>query len=134
MDRAPQPTIEPDPQRQAELDVVVGAWLTLREAAQRQGVSVAVVRRQLQAKQLVAVRRGQPRQECVPEVFVTPEGPRPELRGTITVLADGGMRDDEVLLWLFTADETLALPGSPMDALLAGHKRQVRRRAMEQAY
>ncbi len=50
------------------------------------------------------------------------------------VLADGGMADDEVLVWLFTPDETLPVPGSPMDALRAGHKTEVRRRAMEQAF
>ena len=38
------------------------------------------------------------------------------------------MSDDEILRWLFTPDETIT-GGSPVGALLAGHKTEVRRRA-----
>jgi hypothetical protein len=123
-----------DPDRVAELDALIGAWLTVPDVAQLQGVPLSTVRKQLQDRELVAVRRGERSVVSIPEVFVTQDGPRPELRGTVTVLADGGMSDDELLVWLFTPDPTLPVPGSPMDALLAGHKTEVRRRAMEQAF
>ncbi|WP_226913358.1 Rv2175c family DNA-binding protein [Gephyromycinifex aptenodytis] len=116
------------------LDSLVPEWLTVPEAAERQGVALSTVRTQIKEGQLVAVRRGPNKAVYIPEVFVTQEGPRPELPGTFTVLTDGGMNDCELLTWLFTPDETLPVPGSPMDALLAGHKTEIRRRAMETAF
>ncbi len=132
--RAPHVTEALDADREAELDALVGSWLTVPDVAQRQGVPLSVVRKQLHDRELVAVRRGERSVVSVPEVFVTEDGPRPELRGTVTVLADGGMSDDQLLVWLFTPDDTLPVSGTPMDALLAGHKTEVRRRAMEQAF
>jgi hypothetical protein len=44
------------------------------------------------------------------------------------------MNDEEILRWLFTPDATLPVPGAPVDALTAGFKTEVRRRAMEQAF
>ncbi|MGL5860191.1 MAG: Rv2175c family DNA-binding protein [Phycicoccus sp.] len=55
------------------------------------------------------------------------------MRGTFTVLADGGMDDISIIRWLFTDDDTLPVPGGPLDAIRAGHTTEVRRRAMEQA-
>lgn len=116
------------------LESHVGAWLTVPEAAERQGVALRTVRTQLKDRHLLAVRRGENHALYIPAAFVTPEGPRPELRGTFTVLADGGMSDLEILAWLFTPDATLPVPGTAMDALLAGHKTEIRRRAMETAF
>ena len=42
--------------------------------------------------------------------------------------------DVELLRWLFTPDDTLPVAGSPMDCILAGHKTEIRRRAMETAF
>ncbi|HSF98368.1 MAG TPA: Rv2175c family DNA-binding protein [Ornithinibacter sp.] len=50
------------------------------------------------------------------------------------MLADGGMSDIEILRWLHTPDDTLPVPGSPIDAIHAGFKTEVRRRAMEEAF
>ena len=50
------------------------------------------------------------------------------------MLADGGMGDEEIISWLHTPDDTLPVPGAPMDAILAGFKTEVRRRAMETAF
>lgn len=119
---------------EAELDSLIDCWLTVPDVAQLQAVALSTVRQQLQERELIAVRRGERAVLSVPSVFVTEQGPRPELRGTITVLTDGGMSDVELLRWLFTPDETLPVPGAPMDAMLAGHKTEVRRRAMEQAF
>ncbi|MEP7160308.1 MAG: Rv2175c family DNA-binding protein [Dermatophilaceae bacterium] len=127
----------PEIAREAEhaeaLEAVVPGWLTLPGVAERQGVGLHVVRQQLKDREILAVRRTERGVLCVPESFVTSDGPRPELRGTFTVLVDGGMSDIELLTWLFTLDETLT-GGSPMGAILAGHKTEVRRRAMELAY
>ncbi len=128
---------EPELVRKTEhtevLEAVVPGWLTLPDVAERQGVAIPVARQQLNDREILAVRRTERSVLCIPEPFVTADGPRPELRGTFTVLADGGMSDLELMIWLFTPDETLK-GGSPMGALLAGHKTEVRRRAMELAY
>lgn len=118
----------------AHLDSLVGEWLAVPQVAELQGASLSAVRAQIKERRLVAVRRGPNEAVYVPAVFVTPAGPRPELRGTFTVLTDGGMDDVELLTWLFTPDDTLPVPGSAMDALLAGHKTEIRRRAMETAF
>ncbi len=117
-----------------ELDALVTEWLSVPEVAERQGVSLSDVRAQLKERRLIGVRRGANKAVSIPAVFVTEEGPRPEIRGTVTVLSDGGMRDVELLRWLFTPDDTLPVAGSPMDCILAGHKTEIRRRAMETAF
>ncbi len=118
----------------AALEKLVTAWLSVPEAAQLQGISLSAARAQLKERQLVGVRRGPNKAVYIPAAFVTEEGPRPEIRGTVIVLSDGGMNDVELLRWLFTPDDTLPVPGTPMDCILAGHKTEVRRRAMETAF
>lgn len=117
----------------ADLERLVPAWIAVPDAAHRQGVPVSAVRRQLKDRELLGARRGPNNAVYLPDDFVTEEGPRPELRGTFTVLSDGGMSDLELLVWLFTEQEDLR-GGTPMGALLAGHKTEVRRRAMETAF
>lgn len=116
-----------------QLEDLVPGWLTLPDVAERQGVGIQAARQQLKDRDILAVRRTERQVLHVPEPFVTQDGPRPELRGTFTVLADGGMSDLDILVWMFTPDETLR-GGSPMGALLVGHKTEVRRRAMESAF
>ncbi|WP_219107707.1 Rv2175c family DNA-binding protein [Austwickia sp. TVS 96-490-7B] len=115
------------------LEGLVSGWLAVPEAAERQGIALSAVRRQIQDRELIAVRRGPNRAWYIPEPFVTEEGPRPEMKGTFSVLADGGMTDLELLIWLFSADESFT-GGSAMASILAGHKTEVRRRAMEEAF
>jgi len=116
------------------LDALVSQWLSVPEAAQLQGISLSDVRGQLKERQLVGVRRGPNNAVAIPAAFVTDEGPRPQLRGTVMVLADGGMSDAELVRWLFTRDDTLPEDGTPIGCLLAGHKTEIRRRAMETAF
>ncbi|GCE75982.1 Rv2175c family DNA-binding protein [Cellulomonas biazotea] len=125
-------------------DDLVDEWLTLPDVAERTGLDVSKVRRLLQERKLVAVRRGEPRVLSVPAQFLVPghlanpaqpTTPRDDaastvlasLHGTLTVLADAGFSDEEAVTWLFTPDESL--PGTPVDALRAGRKTEVRRRA-----
>ena len=47
--------------------------------------------------------------------------------GLLTLLADGGWTDREMLTWLFTPDDSL--PGRPIDALRENRGSEVKRRA-----
>jgi excisionase family DNA binding protein len=117
----------------ADLDALVGDWLTLPDVAELLGIPVTAVRRLLDEGELLAVRRGERSVLSVPAKFVTPEGPLTHLRGTLTVLKDGRLGDVEAMTWLFTPDPTLRGGGSPIDALVAGQKTEIRRRAAELA-
>jgi hypothetical protein len=48
-----------------------------------------------------------------------------ELKGTLVVLGDSGFSDDEAMNWLLTTEDSLGV--SPVDALKAGRKAEVRR-------
>ena len=157
-----------------DLDDLVTEWLTLPDVAQQVGLEVGKVRRLLQERHLVAVRRGERNVLSVPAAFLVPapdepadgsldrtddgtpddgadgadgqadgqaDGltdhgarlvPLPELRGTLNVLADSGYVDEAAVRWLFTPDDSL--PGSPVEALRAGRKTEVRRRAQALAF
>ena len=54
------------------------------------------------------------------------------MAGTLTLLTDAGYTDEEALGWLFTPDPTL--PGSPVEAMRAGRKTEIRRRAQALAF
>ncbi|MFD0483758.1 Rv2175c family DNA-binding protein [Kineococcus sp. GCM10028916] len=110
-----------------ELDALVPEWLTVPDVAEVAGVDQREVRRWLQERELVAVRRGERAVAQVPAGFVTPEGPLNHLKGTLSVLADSGFTDTESIAWLYTPDDTL--PGTPVDALKANRKTEIRRRA-----
>jgi len=133
-DAAPLPTLPvPDEPSEAaaaaSLATLVADWTTVPDIAERVGVPLSRVRQYLTDRELVSVRVGERNVVSVPAKFVTDEGPRPELKGTFTVLADGGMDDEAILRWLFTPDESLPVEGAPIDALISGHKTEVRRRA-----
>ena len=117
-----------------ELEALVGEWLTVPDIAERLGLRLSDVRQLITDRQILSVRIGPRHVISVPAKFVNEDGLLPELPGTFTVLRDSRMTDNEILRWLFTPDDTLPAPGAPMDALLAGFKTEVRRRAMEAAF
>jgi hypothetical protein len=117
----------PAGEREDEFDRLVESWLTLPDVAERLGTDVGKVRRLLQDRLLLGVRRGERRILSVPEELIAGGELLPDLRGTLTVLADSGYTDEEALRWLFTPDESL--PGTPVQNLRAGRKTEVRRRA-----
>jgi len=117
-----------------DLETLVGSWLTIPDIAGRLGLPLASVRKLVEDRELLAHRVGERRVVSVPAGFVDEHGPLHALKGTFTVLADGGMTDTEILRWLHTADDTLPVPGTPLDAIRAGFKTEVRRRAMELAF
>lgn len=49
----------------------------------------------------------------------------PSLRGTLVVLSDAGLSDDEILEWLFRRDDSLG--AVPIEALRTGSTHAVRR-------
>ena len=112
----------------------MGEWLTVPDVAERLGVRLSDVRQLIADRQLLSVRIGPRNVVAIPAKFLGEAGLLPELPGTFTVLRDSRMTDIEILRWLFTPDDTLPVKGSPMDALLAGFKTEVRRRAMEAAF
>lgn len=124
----------PDPHLDDDLEQLVGEWLTVPDIGELMGLRLSDVRQMIEDRQVLAVRLGPRNVVSVPSKFFNEEGPLPELPGTFTVLGDSRMSDAEILRWLFTPDDTLPVQGSPMDALLAGFKTEVRRRAMEAAF
>ncbi len=116
------------------LETLVGEWTTVPDIAEHLDLSLARVRQFLADRELLAHRTGPRRVVSIPAKLLGDEGPRPELKGTFTVLADGGMSDEEILRWLFTVDASLPVTGAPIDSLIAGHKTEVRRRAQAMAF
>lgn len=98
-------------------------WLTLPDLADALGESVSRVRRLLDDRHLVGSRRSGV--FAVPSVFIVDGRPLASLRGTIIALQDVGFDDDEVIDWLLAEEESMGR--TPIAALLAGHKSEVRR-------
>ena len=124
------------------IDVLVDEWLTVPEVAERLELPVSRVRRLVEERRIVGLRRGEPPVLHVPAAFLVPgnmanpanrgaadDAPAwtvlSALQGTFMVLADVGYDDEGALVWLFSPDESLGC--SPMAALLAGRKSEVRR-------
>ena len=113
----------------ADLEALVGgdeAWVTVPDLVHLLRSDVPRVRRLLDDRLLVGVRRGRPKVLRVPRVLADPE-PLVSLPGTLTVLSDSGYSDAEALRWLFTHDESLG--ATPVAALRANRISPVRRRA-----
>ena len=98
-------------------------WLTIPDLVQRLGLTQGRVRRLIEDRHLLAVRRNGVLQ--VPEVFLDDEGPLGDLRGTLFVLADDGFTDELAMEWLLQRDDSLGV--APIAALRAGRKAEVRR-------
>lgn len=103
----------------------VSAWLTMPDLVEVLDEPLGRVRRLIDEHYLVGSKRSGV--FAVPAVFIVDGHPLPSLRGTIIALQDAGFTDDEVVDWLLSDDETLGR--SPIAALLAGHKSEVRRLA-----
>ena len=100
-------------------------WLTIPDVVEKLGVGVSKVRRLIEDRHLLARRIDGVWH--VPDVFLREGQPLPELRGTLILLADAGFSDDEALDWLIEEEELLGT--SPIAALRAGRKAEVRRTA-----
>jgi excisionase family DNA binding protein len=103
-------------------------WLDYSQVAERLGVSPGKVRRLVQERALLAMRVDGTFK--VPELFLD-DAVKGELRGTATLLIDGGFSEEEALEWFLRPDDTLGT--SPIDAIAQGRKREVRRLAQSLA-
>ncbi|MFD1720800.1 Rv2175c family DNA-binding protein [Amnibacterium endophyticum] len=105
-------------------------WLTVPDVAERLDLTPSRVRRLIEDRHLLAQRQDGVLR--IPEVFLTEDGPLPELRGTVVLLGDSGFGDDEAVTWLLEPEDSLG--AAPIDALLAGRKAEVRRVAQALAF
>ncbi|SDR06359.1 hypothetical protein SAMN02800687_3548 [Curtobacterium sp. UNCCL20] len=98
-------------------------WLTVPDLVDLLGVSPGRIHRLFEQKTLLPARvDGVLR---VPVEFLDDAEPLPEVRGTLMVLADNGFSDDEAVRWMLSVED--ALGTSPIAALRAGRKAEVRR-------
>ncbi|NLD85798.1 MAG: helix-turn-helix domain-containing protein [Actinomycetales bacterium] len=105
--------------------------VNLPEVSDRLGIPVTRVHDLLRDGALIAIKRDGV--VVVPEVFFDDDDEVVRfLPGLVSVLRDGGYQDDEILRWLFEADESL--PGRPADALHGHRAREVVRRAQAMAF
>jgi hypothetical protein len=105
--------------------------LPLADAASRLGLAVTRVQQALRDGHLLAVRREGAL--VVPASFITDDGMIVKgLPGTITVLTDSGFTPNDIMRWLFTADDSL--PGTPIEALRGNRGTEVKRRAQALAF
>ncbi|WP_411731827.1 Rv2175c family DNA-binding protein [Paeniglutamicibacter sp.] len=111
----------------SNLENLVAEWLPLPDLAEALNVSIKRVHSLIDERAIIAVRVGARNIRSVPAAFLLDGAIVDSLKGTISVLKDSGYEDDELLVWLFTPDESLN--GTPMDALRAGRKTEIRRRA-----
>jgi hypothetical protein len=104
-------------------------WLTLPDVASRLDLPVTRVRELLRDSHLLAIRRGDNAALYVPESFLIegPDGlqPIPTLRGTVLVLTDAGLTNEQVMRWLLDDNEELG--ETPVEALRSGKRAHVRR-------
>lgn len=106
-------------------------WLTIPEFAQTLGLEPGEVRDKLRERKIVAVRREPNNAWRIPADFIIPGAVSPHiiptLRGTLTLLADAGMSDEESIEWLITPAEELG--ATPLSCLRDGQRAPVRRLA-----
>ncbi len=105
-------------------------WLTVPEVADQLNIPLGRVRRLIEEHVLFSVKRDGV--QLIPAELIVDGEPLASLRGTIVVLLDSGFDYQGALEWLYKFDD--ALPGTPMEFLLKGHKSAVRRLAMSLAF
>lgn len=116
----------------SNVESLVEEWLPLPDVAELLNVSITKVHGLLDEGSLVALRIGERKIRCVPAAFIQDGHVLDSLKGTVAVLGDAGYSDEELIAWLFTADESLR--GRPVDALREGRKTEIRRRAQSLAW
>jgi hypothetical protein len=98
-------------------------WLTIPDITELLGLKVSQVRRLIEEGALIA--RKIDGVWCIPDAFIFNGAPLSELRGTVIVLGDAGFSSEESLNWLLNVEPSLSV--SPIEALRAGRKAEVRR-------
>jgi hypothetical protein len=116
----------------SNVESLVGEWLPLPDVAQLLDISITRVHGLIDERALAALRVGDRRIRSVPAAFIKDGQVVDSLKGTIVVLADAGYSDEDLIVWLYTAD--VSLRGRPIDALREGRKTEIRRRAQTLAW
>jgi hypothetical protein len=109
------------------LDTLISDWNDWKATGVALGVSVSKVRQLIREHQLAAAVPSPGAGQQVPAELVMDGAVVKGVPGLLTLLADGGWSDREMLTWLFTADDSL--PGRPIDALRENRGSEVKRRA-----
>ena len=115
----------------ADLAVLVPAWLDWAGAADLLGVTVAKVRTMIRDHELAGAVPAPGAGQQVPADLIQDGLPVKGLPGLLTVLHDAGYDDRECIAWLFTDDD---LPGRPIDALRENRGSEVKRRAQSMGF
>jgi hypothetical protein len=100
--------------------------LTFAEAAQALGLPVTRIHQYVRDGHLVETHTEDGARR-IPAAFVQDGEIVKSLRAVITQLRDARYKDDEIVDWLFRADDSL--PGAPIEALRANRGSEVKRRA-----
>jgi Rv2175c C-terminal domain of unknown function len=114
------------PEEAPELDLIA-----VPEAAQVLGVPPKRISQWIRDGVLLAARDVEG-VRCVPAAFIQEGAVVKGLPGVVTLLRDAGYQDDEIVTWLFRADESL--PGTPIQALRDNRGSEVKRRAQVAGY
>ena len=102
--------------------------LTFEEAADALGVSVGKIRRYVEDHSLIEVKIDG--KKYIPRETIVDGEPLHSLRGTVMMLIDCGLNIQDAVEWIYAENDDLDQHGgTPMKALLAGHKSPVRRAA-----
>ena len=103
----------------------VSKWLSVAEAAELLGLPAGKVNRLIQEHSLIAIKReGVPK---IPVEIIVDGEPLHSLKGTVSVLLDAGFSIDSACEWLYTENDSLDT--TPIAALLAGRRAEIRRLA-----
>lgn len=104
-------------------------WMSVPEVAQKLGARDRDVRSMLRDRRLLATRRREGKGPQIPaDMLVLVEGVwqvLPSLHGTLVLLADCGLDDEEAMRWLLAQDDQL--DAVPLEALRAERTHAVRR-------
>lgn len=112
---------------EVDLASLITDWVDWAGAGELLGVSATRVRALIKEHQLAAAVPVPGEGVKLPaELFCDGEIVK-GVPGLVTLLHDGRYDDREILLWLFTPDDTL--PGRPIDALRENRGSEVKRRA-----
>jgi hypothetical protein len=112
---------------EASLGALIHDWLDWKATSAELGVSVSKVRQLIREHHLAAAVPSPGAGQQVPAELVMEGEIVKGVPGLLTLFADGGWDDREMLAWLFTPDDSL--PGRPIDALRENRGSEVKRRA-----
>jgi hypothetical protein len=103
----------------------VSEWLTVPDVAEMLDLPIGKVHRLLQEHSLIGVKRDGVVK--IPAEIIVDGEPLHSLKGTVSVLLDAGFTLESACEWLYTDNDSLST--TPMAALLAGRRAEIRRLA-----